>query len=75
MSANFSPNVASGALSVARKWRDCGLMRIVLGADKVTLLEFTRANLRLLFVIPGFYPIRDIWKFIARTLNDHVSPQ
>lgn len=29
-------------------------MRIALGADKVTLLEFARASLRLLFVIPGF---------------------
>lgn len=40
-------------------------MRIALGADKVTLLEFTRASLRLLFVIPGFYSILDIWEFIT----------
>lgn len=36
-------------------------MRIVLGsADKVTLVEFTRASLRLLFRNPGFYSILDI---------------
>lgn len=44
-------------------------------ADKVTLLEFTRASLRLLFVIPGFYPILDIWEFITGTPNDHPSLQ
>jgi len=50
-------------------------MRIALGVDKVTLLEFTRASLRLLFVIPRFYPILDIWEFITGTLNDHLSLQ
>lgn len=72
--SNFSPGKGE-RLSVARNGATARLMRIALGVDKVTLLEFTRAGLRLLFVIPGFYPIRDIWEFITGTPNDHLSPQ